>query len=137
MPRPITVLPDGPLALIQYLRARSEVTSLIPAERITTAIAPAPTFPLVLVQRVGGNAIRKEFVDAPALQVSVFGGTQYECSHIARAIRALVLAIANDSVAEGVLVSGFEEVGPSWLPDTTVTPPLARFVARYQVLLHP
>jgi hypothetical protein len=137
MPRPITVLPDAPLALLQYLRSQTIVTDLVPAERITTTISPAPTYPLIIVQRVGGNAVRKEFVDEPALQVSVFGGDQHLCSQVARTVRAAVLAIANDVVAEGVLVSGFEEVGPSWLPDTTVTPPLSRFVARYQVLLHP
>jgi len=139
MPRPIRVLPDAPLALIQYLGARSEVTAVVPASRITTAIPSNPTYPLVIVQRVGGLSVAKENIDEAALQVSVFHtlDKQQECSLVARTIRAAIVAIQNDSVSAGVLVSGWEETGPQWLPDTTTTPPLARFVARYQVITHP
>jgi len=46
------------------------------------------------------------------------------------------MAIANDTVTEGVLVSASEEVGPQWIPDAVVVPPLPRYVARYRVILH-
>jgi hypothetical protein len=137
MPRPIVVLPDAELTLIQYLRARTEVTSKIPAARIVTSIPPKPTYPIVLVSRAGGKAVVKEYIDEPALQVSVVGGTKYDCSELIRTIRAAIVSIANDRVDAGLLVSGFEEVGAQWTPDTTTTPPLSRYIARFTVLMHP
>jgi hypothetical protein len=133
---PISVLPDAELAVIQYLRSRSEVTNLVPGERITTTLAPNPTYPVVLVKRIGGNATAWQRIDEPALQIEVVGGTRYQCQALARTVRACILAIRNDQVSEATLVSGFEEVGIQWIPDSVVVPPLPRFVARYQVLLH-
>lgn len=133
---PITVLPDAELAVIQYLRSRTEVTSLVPADRITTTRPPSPTYPLVTVMRIGGLATAWQQIDEPALQVDVVGGTRHQCQEIARTVRAALLAIRNDTVSEGVLASASEEVGPQYLADNVVVPPLPRFVARYQVRLH-
>lgn len=135
MAYPVNVLPDGELALIQYLRSRTEITDFVPADRITTALAPQPTYPVVLVRRIGG-LVKSWQIDEPAFQVEVVGGSRYQCQQIARAVRACILAIRNDTVTEATLVAGFEEVGIQWIPDNVVVPPLPRFVARYQVLLH-
>ena len=135
MAYPVNVQPDGELALIQYLRSRSELTNLVPAERITTRRKSEPDYPLVLVMRIGGLANNWQ-IDSPAFQVEVIGGSRYQCQQIARTIRACILAIRNDTVPEAVLVSGSEEVGIQWMPDSVVVPPLPRFVARYQVLTH-
>lgn len=136
MARPVTVLPDSELALIQYLRSRSEITTLVPGDRITTSLSPSPTYPVVLVKRIGGLATAWQQIDGPAFQVEAVGGTRYQCQEIARTVRACILAIYNDVVDEAVLVSASEEVGIQWIPDTVVVPPLPRYVARYQVLLH-
>lgn len=136
MAYPISVLPDGELAVIQYLRSRSEVTTLVPADRITTALPPNPVYPVVLVKRIGGIANAWQRIDEPALQVEVVGGSRYQCQALARTVRACILAIYNDTVSEAVLVSASEEVGIQWMPDEVVVPPLPRYVARYQVLLH-
>jgi hypothetical protein len=40
-------------------------------------------------------------------------------------------------VPAGVLCSGATEMSPAFIPDTLPTPPLARYTARYSVLLHP
>jgi len=130
------VLPDAELALIQYLRSRSELTTLVPAARITTVRPKSPVYPLVLIQRIGGTSLTWNAIDEAAFQVDVIGGSRYDCQKIARTLAACVLAIANDIVSEGVLVSAQEEVGPQWLPDAVVVPPMSRFVARYRVLLH-
>jgi len=132
------VLPDAELAVIQYLRSRSEITSLVPSERITSAIPPNPTFPLVLVQRVGGTSLSWNAIDDAAIQIDVYGAVdkRYDCQKITRTIAGCVLAIANDTVTEGVLSSASEEVGPQWVPDNSVVPPLPRYVSRYRVLLH-
>lgn len=136
MANPLTVLPDTALALIQYLRLRPEVTALLPAGNILTAIPSAATYPYVLVTPAGGIGIWPALDDA-SLQVDTVGGTQASCSLIARTVRAAVWAIANDTVPAGVLVSGAEELGPQWIPDTIPVVPLARYVARYRIILHP
>jgi len=136
MPAPINVLPDAELALIQYLRSRFEIYSLVPADRITTTIPPEPAYPLIQVMRIGGRSTSWGLIDEPAFQVDVYGGSRYVCQRIARTVRACILAIANDTVSEGTLASGSEEVGIQWMPDSVVVPPLPRFVARYRVLLH-
>jgi hypothetical protein len=130
------VLPDAELALIQFLRSRTEITTLVPASRITTVRPQEPTYPLVLIQRIGGTSLAWNAIDEAAYQVDVVGGSRYDCQKIARTIAACVLAIANDTVSEGVLVSAQEEVGPQWIPDAVVVPPLPRYVMRYRVLLH-
>lgn len=133
---PVNVLPDAELAVIQYLRSRTEVTALVPAERITTTLPSQPTYPVVLVQRIGGLAAAWQQIDEPALQVEVVGGSRYQCQQLARTVRACLLAIRNDTVAEATLVSGAEEVAIQWMPDMVVVPPLPRFVARYRVFIH-
>lgn len=133
---PVNVLPDAELAVIQYLRSRTEVTALVPSDRITTTLPPQPTYPVVLVQRIGGLATAWQQIDEPALQVEVVGGSRYQCQQLARTVRACLLAIRNDTVAEGTLVSGTEEVAIQWMPDMVVVPPLPRFVARYRVFIH-
>jgi hypothetical protein len=130
------VLPDAELAVIQYLRSRSEITALIPAARITTVRPKSPTYPLVLVMRIGGIAKAWQQIDEPAFQIDVIGGTRYNCQKLARTVGAVLLAIANDTVSEATLAHAYEEVGPQWMPDDVVVPPLPRYVARYRVLLH-
>lgn len=136
MPNPIVVLPDDELALLQYLKARPEVTALLPANRMSTEMPAKPTYPLLLVTRAGGPAHDRASIDEPALQVDVLGGDKRTCKRITQTVRGAILAIANDTVAEGVLVSAAEEVGPAWFPDTIPTPPIPRYTARYRVLLH-
>jgi hypothetical protein len=133
---PITPYIDDELALIQYLRGTVEVTALVPAAQITTELPNEPVWPHVLVQRVGGSALVRLAVDEPVLQVDVLGGTKFACKQLAQTIEAAILAIANDVVGGGVLSSGWEEVGPQWLPDTVPVPPTSRYVARYHVITH-
>jgi hypothetical protein len=133
----LRVQPDAVLAVIEYLRGVSELTALVPAAKIVSAIpAQGTAYPYIVVQRAGGTGVWPAF-DRPSIQIDAVGGTKYECGHIARVIRAAIWAIANDVVDAGVLVSGTDEVAPQWFPDTVPTPPLSRYVARYSVLLHP
>ena len=136
MPNPVYVQPDAVLALLQYLRLRPELTALLPAASIVTEIPTNPTYPYVLVQEGGGTGIWPA-IDEPALQVDTVGGTKDKCSAIARTVRACIWSIANDVVPAGVLVSGADTMRMAYIPDTVPTPPLARFTARYSVLLHP
>lgn len=137
MPNPVNVLPDAELALIQYLKARTEITALIPAARITTALPPQPTYPCVTVTRMGGSALVWQRIDEPDFQVEVWGGSRFECNTLARTVRACIMSIRNDTVSAGVLVSAGEQVGMQWMPDDVTVPPTSRFVGRFSVLIHP
>lgn len=132
---PISPLVDDELALIQYLRGVTAVTDLIPGGRITTELGDKPVYPVVLVNRSAGVTIAPG-IDEPALQIDVIGGTKAQCKALTQTVRAAVLAIANDTVPAGVLVSADEEMGPSWLPDTVPIPPLPRYVFRVRLLTH-
>lgn len=136
MPNPICVLPDPLLAIIRYLRTISEVTALISADHILTAIpAQATDFPYIIVSW-GSGAGQWPAIDHPSIQVDVLGGSRELCNQIARTVRAAVWAIANDVIDGTVLVSGEDLTSPQWLPDTTFTPPLSRYTARYRLTIH-
>ena len=135
MAYPVAVMPDAVLAVLQYLRARPELTALLPAASIVTEIPSNPTYPYVLVQLAGGTGIWPA-LDEPAMQIDTVGGAKPLCAQIARTVRGCIWAIANDVVPAGVLASGWDQMPPAYIPDTIPTPPLPRFTARYSVLLH-
>lgn len=135
MANPLSILPDGVLAIQQYLKGIPGVTELISATKIVSELPSAPVYPYVIVQWAGGLG-HWPAMDEPAIQIDVIGGSKFACGQLARTVRAAIWAIANDVVAEGVLASGWEEVAPSWIPDTVPVPPLPRYVARYRVLMH-
>ena len=136
MAYPVYVQPDPVLAMLQYLRLRTELTVLLPAASFVTEIPTTPTYPYVVVQLAGGSGIWPA-LDNPAMQVDAIGGTKAQCSLIARTVRACIWSIANDVVPAGVLCSGADTMRMAYIPDTVPTPPLPRFTARYSVLLHP
>jgi hypothetical protein len=136
MPNPIVPMPDDELAVIQYLRTISVVTALVPAANIIQELPPTPAYPYVLIQRAGGQVAVWQAIDEPAIQVDVLATTRGTAKRLMLAVRAAILSIANDVVPEAVLSSAYEEVGPSWLPDTVPVPPQPRYTARYRVLLH-
>ena len=136
MPYPVYVQPDATLAVIQYLRLRTELTALLPAASIVTEIPTSPTYPYVVVQLAGGSGIWPA-LDEPAMQIDAVGGAKALCGQIARTIRACIWAIANDTVSAGVLSSGWDQMPPAYIPDTIPTPPLPRYTARYSVICHP
>ena len=136
MANPIYLMPDAVLAVLQYLRLRPELTALLPAASIVTEIPSNPTYPYVVIQEGGGTGIWPA-IDEPALQIDTVGGPKPLCSQIARTVRACIWGIANDVVPAGVLCSGADTMRMAYIPDTVPTPPLARFTARYSVILHP
>lgn len=136
MSYPISVLPDDELAIVQYLRTVSQVTALVPGVRITTEMPNKPTYPLVLITRGGGQAAAWQALDEPMHQIDTYGNSKKQAKDVMAAVRASILAIANDTVPEAVLVSAYEEVGPAWLPDTVTVPPTPRYMAHFRVFLH-
>lgn len=136
MPDPLLVLPDPILVLIQYLRARPEITALVPAASIVTALPTNPVGQYVLLTWAGGQGIWPA-VDDAAIQIDTMYGDKAACSLLMRTVRAAVWAIRNDTVAAGSLGSAIEELPPQWLPDTVPVIPISRFMARFRVLIFP
>ncbi len=136
MPRPLAIAPDDELATLQYLRSIPQLTALVPAANIIEQLPAKPTYPYLLVQRVAGQSTSSPGLDEPVLQLDSLGGKRFDCKRIILTARAALLAIANDTVPAGVLVSAYEEIGPSWLPDTISVPPIPRYTARIRLLLH-
>lgn len=136
MPNPLNVLPDDELAVIQYLRGITALIALVPAGNIINELPPSPVYPFVLIQRGGGQAGYPGATDEPMIQIDTLATDRHAAKQLMRTVRAAMFAIANDTVAEGILSSAYEEVGPAWLPDTISIPPVPRYVARFRILLH-
>lgn len=132
---PLDVLPDANLAVIQYLRSLTQITTLVASDHIISQIPTVPSYPYILVQLAGGQGVWPG-LDKPTVQIDCMGGLQEDANLIARTVRAAIWAISNDVVTEGILASGFDEMPPSWMPDMSVTPPISRYTARYKVILH-
>ena len=91
MPDPLLVLPDPILVLIQYLRARPEITALVPAASIVTALPTNPVGQYVLLTWAGGQGIWPA-VDDAAIQIDTMYGDKAACSLLMRTVRAAVWA---------------------------------------------
>lgn len=132
---PIVVHIDDELALIQHLCSIPAITDLCVAGRIATELPAHPTYPAVLITRVSGQEIWPA-LDEPVIAVDVYGTGKRSAKQLMQTIRGAILAISNDIVPEGVLVSAVEELGPQWLPDTVPVPPVPRYTARFRVITH-
>ncbi len=136
MPLPLAAAIDDELAMVQYLCSIPAISTLCASGSISTEMPTKPTYPRVLITRVSGQLIWPA-LDEPVQVVDVYGTTKRQAKTLALTVRAAILAIANDSVTEGVLSSAVEEVGPQWLPDTLPTPPVPRYTSRYRAVTHP
>lgn len=137
MTRPVSLLPDAELAVIAYLRGRPEITAILPASRITTALPSVPVWPALLVQRNGGRPVVQERLDRADMVLDAVGTDKAQCSLLARTAAAVLVAAAGTQVLEaGAIVQSVQlEQGPMWLPDIQSNPPLARYVVRVTAYL--
>jgi hypothetical protein len=143
------VLPDPTQLVVDYLRATAEVTAKV-GTRVWAIRKPKepPTVaePYVLVQRLGGTKAVPRRLDAPRIQIDVWGGSEYRAHEAARIINAAMWEIHKITaathpaiVAIGIPTGVDEESGPSWLPDP-VDPgntPRSRFTQTFTVYVHP
>lgn len=136
MANALLVLPDSILCVLQYLRARSEVTTLCPSAQIETAFPSSPTNPYVLITLAGGPMIWPA-LDNAAIQIDCYAADKVGALTLARTVRAAMAAINNDIVAAGVLTHAVEEQAPQWFLDPVTVPPRPRYVQRHRILIHP
>lgn len=143
MGRPVVVLPDATLAVLQYLRGVAALTALVSAANIVTELPSTPVYPYLLVNQIGTAGAVYPSVEHAAMQIDALDvdhtstSGKVTASAIARTARAAMWAIANDVTASGaVLSSCYEELGIQWFPDTVPVPHTARYMQRQVVVLH-
>jgi hypothetical protein len=131
MPR-VLDLPNVEAAVNVGLQATGlRVYSSIPAK--------SPSFPLVVTFRAGGRPAEKHSIDAPRIQVEVWGETSTSKSELlnyARDAWRELLELEGETVElsddEAVFISSVDpEIGFQWLPDPPTGRP--RYIASVRV----
>lgn len=87
---------------------------------VYSSIPKVPTYPLIIVQRIGGVPVVREYMDAANIQIEVWGNSKSQCFDIAARARGVLLMLAGTSVSDPVnaWVSAVEDsLGIVWLPD--------------------
>jgi len=133
----VTLLPDIERLVTTFLRAQSEVSSLV-ASRVFTEVSPNPTFPLVRVRRVGGFPTLSHplYIDAPLVQIEGYAATKGAARLLTETCRAVLAERVEGVHATGV-VAGATFGALLWLPDDDFTPPKPRYVTDATLTVRP
>jgi hypothetical protein len=124
---------DAELLTVNYLRARTEISALV-STRVTTELPPAPTFPALVVSRIGGISDYPGWIDVGRLQFDAWGTTKATASALARTALAALREMPG-SHALGVVTRVAQDLGLTWAPDETTDQP--RYLFGCVVHLHP
>ena len=92
--------------------------------------AKNPSYPMIIVKRLGGTPVVREYLDRARIQVDVWGGvrkdgspiSKSEIHDIAQSARVVLLEMEGQSIHEpvDVFVSAVEDaLGIAWSPDPT------------------
>ena len=133
----VTLLPDIERLVTGFLRAQSEVSTIVGA-RVYTEVPGDPTFPLVRVRRLGGfpTLSRPLQVDAPLVQIEGYAATKGAARLLTETCRA-VLAERVEGVHDTGVVAGVTFGALIWLPDEDFTPPKPRYIADATLTVRP
>lgn len=94
MPRYRT-FPDTEAVVSLALRTAPLVTGL--SDRVYSSIPKNPTYPLVVVKRIGGTPVERHALDRATIQVEAWGNTQSEIHDIAAAVRVKIHELEGNS----------------------------------------
>ncbi|WP_406296167.1 hypothetical protein OG948_12270 [Embleya sp. NBC_00888] len=115
MSDPPIVFPDIERLLVDYLKNRPELAGATVDNR------PPPGFDgtqqVVLISRVGGVWIDDRHLDAPLVDIEVYGPTKTAAHGVALAARTCLHQARSAAHAGAVVTDVVEEDGPRWLPD--------------------
>ena len=133
MPTPVDVFPDAEAAVGTVLRGA------LTGAGVYSSIPKKPTYPLIVVKRVGGNPITRHRLDAADMQFDVYAESKGAARLLAaQARQALYAAEATTvSVVSGnAFITGVTDVmGIQWAPDPSNVP-LNRYIFSVRVFLH-
>jgi hypothetical protein len=78
--------------LSRYLREQPEVVAAV-EDRVFTDLPHDRTYPLILIQRTGGEPIRGFTVAAAEVTISVYGGTHKQAQDLTSLVLSLLTAL--------------------------------------------
>lgn len=121
------VIPDTEAMVSSFLRSRSEVTTLV-AQRVFGELPKEPSYPAVRITRVAGSPVTDTHLslDAPLLQLDVFGGTKAQARTIAATCMAVIAELPL-TVVDGGYVTGVRFGSLAYQPDDAFSPPKPRY----------
>ncbi len=129
----VDVLPNVPKLAVDWLLAQTALTSLV-GTRIRTRLPSDPGANHVVIQRIGGIPAVSQRLDSARLQVGCWAETEGTASRVARVARASLHAMRGFTTDDAVVAGVEDDLGLSWLPDTTREPATPRFV--FGVVVH-
>jgi hypothetical protein len=133
---PTAVLPNVEALIIFWLAGGAFAAGGIHAE-----FPLEPTYPLLVVARIGGVPVDPRWVDAATLQIDAYGDTKQEAHDTAATAIARLLDL-NDTAGiidtgdvSGIVTGVHVNSALPWLPDETREQP--RYLATVTVTAHP
>ena len=131
---PVRLLPDSEILAVAHLKASADIIALV-GTRVGTELY-AGTEPAIWLSLVTGDERFRNHLAAPMLDVRSYGGNKGQASTLSRTVHAVMHAMPGVH-AQGVVTSMRCLTLPAWNPDDGFTPPRARFLASYEITLHP
>lgn len=128
------VLPDAELLAVTILRANAALAALI-GPRAYTELPANPTFPLVVLQRIGGAPSIRGWVDAARLQLEGYALTKHEARLVTATAQAAMHKAEGTTQPAAVIGAVDTLTGPRWVPDEPTDRP--RYLIEMTINTHP
>src|SRR3990167_5527066 len=85
---------------------------------VYSSIPTEPVYPLITVERTGGDPAVREYLDAASIQISVWGASKSQARDIAAHARIILLEMEGAFTSFNAFVSGVADGrGLTWQPD--------------------
>lgn len=130
------MIPDVERAVVGFLLADGPLTAVLGANRVSTELPPAATFPRVRVTLTGGRVAVQRWLYAQRITIEGWADTKedaYEAT--VTALESLTTGLVTAQVAEGVVTSCDLDTGLLWAPDPETRKP--RYLGSVTVHIHP
>lgn len=130
----LRLLPDAEQLVTDWLRAHTDIDAIV-GDRIFTALPKNPTYPCVVIRRLGGVPVIATHLDRARIQIDAWGRTKYEARTAAAAVQAALHEMPAGSHSVGVVTGVEDELGLTWSEDPTSERP--RYTFGVLIFLHP
>ena len=106
--------PDSEAMAIEVL-----VDANICGGRVYPSVPSDPTYPVAVVQRLGGIPADRRAIDSPRIQVDVWGNNKREARQAAADARIALHSAEGDTseAFQGYITGCEDDTGLTWLPD--------------------
>ena len=126
--------PDAEALVLYHIRTSSTIVG----DRAYSEIPKSPTYPLVVVRRIGGIPTIRQALDNASLQIDVWAATKAEAQEVAQEMRVTIHEAEGTTINTGT-ISGFvsavdDSLGLTWSVDEDTQHP--RYTFGVSVSLH-